>query len=107
MAGGLACLPRHHRPADPRTPLPLPLILPQVCVNDDMDDSDAEHAYLREKRMRRPARVWRSARERAVWLRMTQAAETAEQAAYCTWILCDRWARRVWMACGWLWLRVS
>jgi len=61
-----------------------------VRVNDDMDDSDAEHAYLREKRMRRPARVWRSARERAVWLRMTQAAETAEQAAYCTWILCDR-----------------
>lgn len=57
-----------------------------------MDDSDAEHAYLREKRMRRPARVWRSARERAVWLRMTQAAESAEQAAYCTWILCDRWA---------------
>lgn len=59
-----------------------------------MDDSDAEHAYLREKRMRRPARIWRSARERAVWLRMTQAAETAEQAAYCTWILCDRWAAR-------------
>lgn len=56
-----------------------------------MDDSDAEHAWLREKRMRKPARLWRSARERAVWLRMTRAAETAQDASYCAYILCDRW----------------
>lgn len=62
-----------------------------MTVDDDMDDSDAEHAWLREKRMRKPARLWRSARERAVWLRMTRAAETAQDASYCAYILCDRW----------------
>jgi hypothetical protein len=31
----------------------------QVTPDDDLEDSDAEHAYLREKRMRRPARLWR------------------------------------------------
>jgi hypothetical protein len=55
-----------------------------------MDDSDAEHAWLREKRMRRPARIWRSARERAVWLRMVGAARTAQEVAYCAYIMCDR-----------------
>lgn len=62
-----------------------------MTVDDDMDDSDAEHAWLREKRMRKPARLWRSARERAVWLRMARAAETAQDASYCAYILCDRW----------------
>ena len=71
---------------------PLPsLSCLQVSANDDMDDSDAEHTFLREKRMRRPARLWRSARERAVWLRMVRRAQSAEQAAYCAFILCDRW----------------
>ena len=65
---------------------------PQVSANDDMDDSDAEHTFLREKRMRRPARLWRSARERAVWLRMVRAVRSADQAAYCAYIMCDRWA---------------
>jgi hypothetical protein len=55
-----------------------------------MDDSDAEHAYLREKRMRRPARLWRTARERAVWLRMTRDARSADQTAYAAYIMCDR-----------------
>lgn len=55
-----------------------------------MDDSDLEHQHLREKRMRKPARLWRSARERAVWLRMARDATTAYEAAYCTYILCDR-----------------
>lgn len=82
----LSCLPS--RPAAPR----------QVSPNDDMDDSDAEHTYLREKRMRRPARLWRTARERAVWLRMLHAATSADQAAYCAYIMCDRCA---WLA-GWL-----
>jgi len=62
----------------------------QVTANDDMDDSDLEHQHLREKRMRKPARLWRSARERAVWLRMARDATTAYEAAYCTYILCDR-----------------
>lgn len=70
-----------------------------VSADDEMDDSDAEHAHLREKRMRRPARVWRSARERAVWLRMVRAADTPEKAAYCAWIFCDRWA--AWAGAGW------
>ena len=63
-----------------------------------MDDSDAEHTFLREKRMRRPARLWRSARERAVWLRMVRGAQSAEQAAYCAFILCDRWVLASWVA---------
>ena len=50
----------------------------------------AEHTFLREKRMRKPARLWRSARERAVWLRMARAATTAEQVSYSAYILCDR-----------------
>lgn len=40
-----------------------------VDQDDDYDCSDAEHTFLREKRMRKPARLWRSGRERAVWLR--------------------------------------
>lgn len=55
-----------------------------------MDDSDAEHTFLREKRMRKPARLWRSARERAVWLRMARDARTPQEAAYAAYILCDR-----------------
>lgn len=69
----------------------LSLSSPQVHPDDDMDDSDAEHTFLREKRMRKPARLWRSARERAVWLRMARDARTAEEAAYAAFILCDRW----------------
>lgn len=70
-----------------------------VTVNDEFDDSDAEHAYLREKRMRKPARLWRSARERAVWLKTVLVARRAAeqgsagasaQAAYCAHMLYDR-----------------
>lgn len=69
-----------------------------VVRDDDLDDSDAEHAYLREKRMRRPARLWRSGRERANWLKTVLAAKdsagtsdaAATQAAYCTFLFCDR-----------------
>jgi hypothetical protein len=64
---------------------------------DDLDDSDAEHAYLREKRMRRPARLWRSARERAAWVKTAAAAARAPdpaaasaQLAYATYLFCDR-----------------
>jgi hypothetical protein len=70
-----------------------------VTLNDEFDDSDAEHAYLREKRMRRPARLWRSPRERAVWLKLVLNAKksatdgisnSGAQAAYCTHMLYDR-----------------
>jgi len=46
--------------------------------------------------MRRPARLWRSPRERAVWLKLVLNAKTATtmyagaQAAYCTHMLYDR-----------------
>ena len=70
-----------------------------VSRNDEFDDSEAEHAYLREKRMRKPARLWRSARERAVWLKTVllarraaqqSSAAASAQAVYCTHMLYDR-----------------
>lgn len=68
-----------------------------VTADDDMDDSDAEHAYLREKRMRRPARLWRSARERATWIKSARTASRAldsgvgaVQTAFVAYLLCDR-----------------
>lgn len=61
-----------------------------VTPDDDLDDSDAEHAYLREKRMRRPARLWRSARERAAWIASARFASTPSQVCYCAALLCDR-----------------
>ncbi|KAH7617532.1 putative Tyrosine-protein kinase BAZ1B [Nannochloris sp. 'desiccata'] len=76
-----------------------PAALRPVSLTDEFDDSDAEHAYLREKRMRRPARLWRSPRERAVWLKLVLNAKKATtdgrlnagaQAAYCTHMLYDR-----------------
>ena len=92
-----AITPGHHTGTTNGTaavPLPNP-----VTVNDEFDDSDAEHAYLREKRMRKPARLWRSARERAVWLKtVLQAKRAADQGscgasaqtAYCAHMLFDR-----------------
>lgn len=67
-----------------------------VGGNDDLDDSDAEHAYLREKRMRRPARLWRSVRERATWIKAVCVASrappsvAAPQVAFAAYLLCDR-----------------
>lgn len=75
-----------------------------VSMDDDLDDSDAEHAYLREKRMRRPARLWRSGRERAVWIKSVCATarnanlstaasrhgSAASQVTYCAALLDDR-----------------
>lgn len=61
-----------------------------VTRDDDLDDSDAEHAFLREKRMRRPARLWRSARERAAWVQATRACATAAQVSYSALLLSDR-----------------
>jgi hypothetical protein len=75
-----------------------------VSMDDDFDDSDAEHAYLREKRMRRPARLWRSGRERAVWIKSvcttarnadlsttsSQHGSAASQITYCAALLDDR-----------------
>ena len=67
-----------------------------VTCDDDYDCSEVEHTYLREKRMRKPARLWRSGRERAVWLKgVLQAAEAAAtvgstQATFSAYILGDR-----------------
>lgn len=62
----------------------------RVTADDDLDDSDAEHAYLREKRMRRPARLWRTGRERAAWIAAARRAVSPQQACYCALLLCDR-----------------
>jgi len=76
-------------PNPPRKSIP-------VDQDDDYDCSDAEHAYLREKRMRKPARLWRSGRERSVWIRgVLNAAATADAAAassvtFAAYILGDR-----------------
>lgn len=67
-----------------------------VSCDDDYDCSEAEHTYLREKRMRKPARLWRSGRERAVWLKSVLRAASAPpavgvvQATCCAFILGDR-----------------
>lgn len=67
-----------------------------VTCDDDYDCSEAEHTYLREKRMRKPARLWRSGRERAVWLKgLLQAAEApravgSTKVTYSAYILGDR-----------------
>ena len=67
-----------------------------VDQDDDYDCSDAEHTYLREKRMRKPARLWRSGRERSVWVRgvLDAAAATdaaaASSVAFAAYILGDR-----------------
>ena len=68
-----------------------------VSIDDDLDDSDIEHTYLREKRMRKPARMWRSGRERAVWLKtvlhaagLTDEGASAVQATYAAFVLSDR-----------------
>jgi len=55
-----------------------------VTCDDDYDCSEAEHTYLREKRMRKPARLWRSGRERAVWLKGVLQAAEAPAAVGCT-----------------------
>lgn len=61
-------------PNPPRRSIP-------VDQDDDYDCSDAEHTYLREKRMRKPARLWRSGRERSVWIRGVLTAAAASDAA--------------------------
>ncbi|KAI8111254.1 hypothetical protein M9434_004826 [Picochlorum sp. BPE23] len=67
-----------------------------VSCDDDYDCSEAEHTYLREKRMRKPARLWRSGRERAVWLKSVLRAAASPpavgvvQATCCAFILGDR-----------------
>ena len=68
-----------------------------VSIDDDLDDSDVEHTYLREKRMRKPARMWRSGRERAVWLKtvlhaaaVTDEGASSVQATYAAFVLADR-----------------
>lgn len=87
--GDLVDLDDSDDPNPPRKSIP-------VDQDDDYDCSDAEHTYLREKRMRKPARLWRSGRERAVWIRGvlnaldatdTAAGSTATFAAY---VLGDR-----------------
>jgi hypothetical protein len=69
--------------------------VPPVDVDDDFDCSDAEHAYLREKRMRKPARLWRSGRERAVWIKAVHSASNlgdagVARAVFAAFILGDR-----------------
>ena len=67
-----------------------------ISDDDDFDCSDAEHTYLREKRMRKPARLWRSGRERSIWLKgVLQASEAspdvgAVKATFYAYILGDR-----------------
>jgi len=69
--------------------------LRHVVRDDEFDDSDAEHAYLREKRMRKPARLWRTPRERAVWVKSVKQAvkaggAAAVQVTYCAYLLVVR-----------------
>ncbi len=80
---------------DSDDPNPIRKSIP-VDQDDDYDCSDAEHSYLREKRMRKPARLWRSGRERSVWIRGVLDAAAAPDAAaassvtFAAYILGDR-----------------
>ncbi len=73
-----------------------PAPLRPVSPDSELDDSDAEHVRLRERRMRRPARLWRSGRERAAWLKAALAAArvggaaAVQRGAYLAAILADR-----------------
>ncbi len=80
---------------DSDDPNPIRKSIP-VDQDDDYDCSDVEHAYLREKRMRKPARLWRSGRERSVWIRgvldaaAASSAAAASRVAFAAYILGDR-----------------